>query len=244
VNHGQDAHGTNRRGRAIRGQPASAVADGKATGEEELCAIAKDLPMSTEQALHPEKFFDPLLLDPPISISDPTVERSFALAGGWYVAFRDTFGEMVCALLAGAKDSTSARGGGPSAADLTDPAHYLDEAAAGWGGDRFYLIVKRREARPFVPIGPAEDPYEYRGVCVTVWDTPKDREEFVAALLGESPVATYEKNTPSPPEGRAVERLGQRAAVFFFGFAGPEWNSIAARLRESPPTLTCPSLPP
>jgi hypothetical protein len=57
-------------------------------------------------------------------------------------------------------------------------------------------------------------------------------------------VATYEKNTPSPPEGRAVERLGQRTAVFFFGFAGPECGSIAARLRESPPTLTCTSLPP
>jgi hypothetical protein len=207
----------------LRGQPASAVADGKATGEEALRAVGKDLPLSTEQILHPEKFFDPEARDGPISVSDFTVERLFNLTGGWSVSFKDVLGEMQCALLARPKEPK------PSPIALGDPGYYMNEAAAGWGGDRFYLITKRKEGRPFT-LGPAgDDAYDYRGIWITVWDAPKDREEFIAA---------YEKNAPAPQEGRATERLGQSSAIFFYGFDQAERGQIMQRMRENPPTFT------
>jgi hypothetical protein len=210
----------------VRGQPGSAIADGKATGEEELRAVAKDLPTTTEEVLHPEKFFDPQARDHPIAIQDPSVERSFALVGGWNVAFRDTFGEMFCALLANPKDPRAS----PMA--LTNPAHYTNEAAAGWGGDRFYLLVKAADLRlplfgGFAP-GPARDlgAGAATGVWVTAWDTAKDRDEFIRA---------YEANTPLA--GRAVERFGDRTAVFLFDFGAAERETILQRMRSAPPTL-------
>jgi hypothetical protein len=76
------------------------------------------------------------------------------------------------------------------------------------------------------PAAPAGDSQECRAVWVTVWDTPKDREEFIAAF-----------EPATPPHGRAVERFGQRTAIFFLGFAEADRGGLLGRLKWMPPVL-------
>jgi len=207
----------------MRGKPASALAEGE-TGEEALLAIRKRLPQTTEQILHPEKFFNKEADDQPIIIDAGSVEKHLTMftsaTGGWKPvgAYKDTFGELLCSLLAKPK------GGKANLAPLS-PSYFINEAGTGWGGDKFFLL--RKGDKIFAPEagGPPPSVDKIKGVWVTVWDTPKDREEFVAA---------YSKNRPQAD----FVPVGARTAVFLYSMTPEERNSITELIQKNPPKLT------
>jgi hypothetical protein len=115
-------------------------------------------PRSSEQILHPEKYWDAARRDDPkrVAIANP----SRILGKGWTRAGAGVLGELTLGSLVGAvapDPAELAAGGGV----------WTNAAAAGWGGDRFELWT-RGEATVVL--------------ALTVWDTVKDATEFSAAL--------------------------------------------------------------
>ena len=120
-------------------------------------------PRSSEQILHPEKYWDRKLRDEPkrVSIPDP----SSRLGKGWKRAGAGVLGELTLGILVGAET--------PQAADLTSGrVPWTNAAASGWGGDRFELWTNGDAAVVLL---------------ATVWDTEKDAAEFGAALPHDRP---------------------------------------------------------
>jgi hypothetical protein len=136
-------------------------------------------PASTEQILHPDAYLE---VEQPrrVSLHAPTA----ALGAGWRPALRSTFGEFQTQKLL-------ARGGGTGS----------DEAAAGWGGDRFALL--RRGG-------------DHALVMRWVWDSRRDEAQFAAALR-----AWGEEGLPdSEPAGADAWRTpGGAAAIGSHGGA-------------------------
>ncbi len=121
----------------------------------------RDPPRSTEQVLHPEKYWDPERLDLPRGVALEIGE----LPEGWKVRRQDTLGEMLLALVA---TPSSARG----KVDLSNPFSILglgftSDVAAGWGGDRLVLLE-----------GPAASWLR----LATVWDSEREASEFYGAM--------------------------------------------------------------
>ncbi len=140
-------------------------------GWDAVNAAFADPPQSTEQILHPEKYFD---RDPPTVVALPPLTDT--LGSGWYLVETDNLGEFQTAIyLENFVDETTA-----------------EEAAAGWDGDR-YALYANGSNRVLV--------------FATVWDTPADRQEFVAAY------GLYaEKKYGQPPTGSSeTERRWQTA---------------------------------
>ena len=118
------------------------------------------LPRSSEQILHPEKYWDPALRDDPKPVTVPNPSR--ALGAGWKRAGSGILGEITLGALVGAPS--------PSAQDqdaMVTPSAWTNAASEGWGGDRWELWTKGRS-----------------GVVLleTVWDSERDAAEFEAAL--------------------------------------------------------------
>lgn len=83
-------------------------------------AFTSNLPLSTEQILHPEKYQAgeaPI----PVHISDPTAQ----LGAGWRVLDHDVFGELYTDIFI--------QNGGMPARDAA-------QASAGWGGDEYMFV--------------------------------------------------------------------------------------------------------
>ncbi len=106
-------------------------------------------PQSSEQILHPEKLYKQP--DPPVEV---VLEEDLIkpLGAGWNITWRNTAGEFLIRTLLMEHMSS----------------HACNEAAMGWGGDRYYLV---RNAS-------GETAFFWR----TVWDTEKDATEFRVAL--------------------------------------------------------------
>ena len=99
----------------------------------DVSAVFRDLPRSTEQVLHPDKYWDPAQRDDPRSVTYALGE----LPEGWSVRREDTFGELGLAQVADA--------GRGETLDLSNPAALLSisfthPTAAGWGGDCMILL--------------------------------------------------------------------------------------------------------
>ena len=116
-------------------------------------------PRSSEQVLHPEKYWDPDRLDEPL----PVALHAERLPAGWDLVLQDTLGELGLALLV---EPLGRRGGVTDALTLTR-APLTSRAAAGWGGDRFVLLAQG--ASQILALA-------------TVWDTEGDAEEFELTL--------------------------------------------------------------
>jgi hypothetical protein len=131
--------------------------------KEDVNAAWKKPPTSSEQILHPEKYWVGTKRDDPIrvTISAPTK----VLGKGWALAGSGILGELMIAGLVGAS--------GPDAGSL-DPSTdaWTNAAAAGWGGDRFELW-SRGDAHVVL--------------LATVWDTERDAQEFERALPRDRP---------------------------------------------------------
>ncbi|MGE3173078.1 MAG: hypothetical protein AB7O97_10675 [Planctomycetota bacterium] len=160
-----------------------------------VAALAADLPASTEQLLHPEKYWDAEQRDPPIElVTGDSVAARIAEQTGLRVLEQTTLGEMITALLALPPEHRLRLG------PHREVAYWTNPAAAGWGGDRLFVLGAGG--------GTAGVAVERPGVVwVTAWDTEADRAEFVEALARHR----------GPIDGHVAAR--GRAAAFAFGSA-------------------------
>jgi hypothetical protein len=187
--------------------------DNRVIGERFLAA-RRALPLSSEQMLHPEKYWDPKLRDDPAVIDDRAVERWLAGPNRW-VVHRDTIGELLTAVLARPRDSKVALDALQTLSAWTSPA------AAGWDGDRFFLLASGADATEAQRTLAAP-----RGVWITTWDSSRDRDEFGSALgLG------------AVPPGTTVVPFGATHAAVFFGMLEAERDALARDLAKTGETF-------
>ncbi len=115
-------------------------------------------PRSSEQILHPEKYWDPKKRDEPKRVAIPN--PSGPLGKGWTRAGSGVLGELTLGSLVGAAT--------PAAEELVaGRVEWTNAAASGWGGDRFELWTDGTQSVVLV---------------ATVWDSVNDAKEFAAAL--------------------------------------------------------------
>jgi hypothetical protein len=138
-------------------------------------AAYADLPASTEQILHPDKY---LARDHPAAVPLPDPST---LGDGWILVDDDTLGELQTGLMLA--DLAPGEGINPVTGAIRLP-EAARNAAAGWDGDR-YALWENGEREVLV----------WR----SVWDTPSDARAFARALarfqesrrggvfIGESP---------------------------------------------------------
>jgi len=123
-------------------------------GWEQVNAAYRDLPLSTEQILHPEKYLDQR--DPPQQVRLPEVPP--AVVAGTLVE-ENVLGEFGLRLLL---------------EEFTTTEEAV-QAAEGWDGDRFRVW---RHAT-----APPEGGRSWLIVLVTTWDSPTDAREFHQAYV-------------------------------------------------------------
>jgi hypothetical protein len=190
-----------------------AMPDNRAIGEA-LLAARRALPRSSEQVLHPEKYWDAPRADQPV-VFDDRAAAAWLGRPGRRVIHRDTLGELLTAILTAPRDETR------RLADLQSAAAWTNVGAEGWGGDRFYLLGSRSDSNaPKTTAG-------LQGVWMTAWDTPKDRDEFLAAL---------EKGSPAP--NSVAVSIGRQLAVVFIAIEQAERESLVRRLNLLPVPMT------
>jgi len=131
---------------------------------EDLRKVFTAGPISSEQILHPAKYWDPAQQDLPLPVSLGEVGKR--LGDGWQIVDDGEFGELNLGTLIGLEL--------PSAQDLGtfDPTVWSDPAVAGWGGDRWELW-SHSDGRSVVLLS-------------TRWDSKKDAAEFHEALAERS----------------------------------------------------------
>jgi hypothetical protein len=139
----------------LEGNLSAVMESGEKVGENFLAAVA-DPPRSSEQILHPEKYWTEDR-DEPVLVNDENVVALLAELGH-EVTGKNTAGEI----LMGVVTTDSDREFNSMASGFS--AYWTNKASMGWGGDRFYL---------------GETDTGWAGVWVTLWDTPEDRDEFV-----------------------------------------------------------------
>jgi len=183
--------------------------DNRAFGQSFLEA-EKTPPRSSEQILHPSKYWDQTARDEPVIIDDVAARRWLARSGQW-VVHADTVGEMLIAILTTPEDQRRELAGMELANAWTNPG------ATGWGGDRFYLLASGASA-----VEAGRTLKGLKGVWVTCWDTPQDRDEFLEAF------------DQGRAAGHVAAQLGTLGAIVFFAVDEPERQALIRRLQESP----------
>ena len=177
---------------------------------------ATNLPSSSEQILHPEKFWRIEARDEPVIVKDKDVEELLTREG-LYTVHKNTFGELGCAVLTFPEEKRL------SPADMPlPPSAWTNQSAIGWGGDRFFLLASglKEENIP-------QQPEKLYGIWFTMWDTTDDCNEFIAA---------YKTHRPSPLY--SALKLGERCAIFLFNFESSQRKALQKRLQTTPPGFT------
>jgi hypothetical protein len=159
--------------------------EGGSAGDAFLEAVGAP-PASSEQILHPEKYWNPATRDDPIRVDDDDA-RAALEKEGLRVTGVNTAGEILIAVIT----RESKEPFNTMAAAF--PAYWTNRAATGWGGDRFYLLEGDGIDGP-------------GAIWITLWDTPRDREEFLTGYAGAL-----------PDPDRSLTRLGDRGAIFVWG---------------------------
>src|SRR5512139_755953 len=118
---------------------------------------------------------------------------------------------MLIAILTTPKDQRRDLAGMEIANAWTNPG------ATGWGGDRFYLLASGASAAEA-----GRTLKGLKGVWITCWDTPQDRDEFLEAL------------DPGGAAGHTTAPLGTMGAIVFFAVDEAERQALMKRLREAP----------
>jgi hypothetical protein len=137
----------------------------KAAKNDEIRRCFSEPPLSSEQILHPKKYWDEKTRDDPVKLAIDTS----TLPKDWKVLGADTLGELYLGLFT---QPFAERGGLDVAKNPLSIMNvkYTNKAAEGWGGDRLVLLGK----------GDARVLY-----LVTVWDTAEDQGEFYEAVQGQ-----------------------------------------------------------
>jgi hypothetical protein len=163
---------------------------GKTMGDVTRMAF-ENPPRTTEQILHPEKYWDAEKRDDAHPLPEPAEAPE-----GWSLVERSTLGELHLALMTEE----------PKEIDFTNQMSlaflsYSNDAAKGWGGDRLELYGLG-DARSLI--------------LTTSWDTPQDAAEFVAALeqrLVAWRKALAELDTQEQGSGVEIEVGGEESAA-------------------------------
>ncbi len=124
-----------------------------AGGEKAVDAAYSDVPLSTEQILHPERYPG----DKPLTVSLP--DLSAALGEGWSEIDRGVMGEWYTYLIlaAGVDPNTQL------------PESQAKSASAGWGGDAYAVYYNAGKETAAL-------------VLKTTWDTAQDAQEFAQSF--------------------------------------------------------------
>jgi hypothetical protein len=142
--------------------------------EEDVNYAFAHLPLSSEQILHPKKYWNTKNLDLPIEVTMPDIAP--ALGKGWKKLGSNVFGELGIAILTMPKPEPEEETEDPGEKNpMAEAMKMLKEKkftkeSRGWGGDRYELYG-----------GPLD------GVLlawVTAWDTENDAKEMEAWLQG------------------------------------------------------------
>jgi hypothetical protein len=172
----------------------------------------RDPPRSSEQILHPEKYWDPAALDEPLGVAIDAA----GLSAGWSLLHSDTLGELVLALVVNPPELRRPIDTGDPFAILAQ--RYTSQAASGWGGDRC-AVLARGDARLLV--------------LASAWDGEDDAEEFELALRRVAPhleaAAVALAGGAAPLGSVAIERLeGARVVLRVASGASAEEAAAAA----------------
>ena len=130
-------------------------------GWDAVDAAYADIPASTEQILHPQKYLE---RDRPVNV--PLPDPVSALGAGWTVVDEDTLGEFQTAVLLA--NFAPGEGLNTFTGEIALP-EAARNAAAGWDGDRFALWQDTQGGQDVL-------------VWRSVWDTPQDARAFSRAL--------------------------------------------------------------
>ena len=161
---------------------------GPALEPRKLARAFRHPPQSSEQVLHPERYWDPTQRDLPSRITFPR-DGAELLGPGWKLVERDRLGELNAAIVTVRETSAGAAPSGAGLEGLMEVfmgGDWTTPAADGWDGDAALLFARGGERA---------------AVWISVWDRPEDAAEFHAAYR---PIA-------GPPSGKAVQ--GKLVAV-------------------------------
>jgi len=127
--------------------------------DADLQHMFRNPPTSSEQVLHPEKYWEEEHFDAPVAVE--LADRSADLGSGWSLVDTDTMGELGCAAVSMKRL--------PTAMEVSmGSARMVAPSSAGWGGDQYRTYLH-------------ED-----GACLmqwsTVWDSEEDAREFAEAM--------------------------------------------------------------
>jgi hypothetical protein len=119
---------------------------------KDINKLFKDFPLSSEQILHPEKYYGEKR-DNPIVVTLPDLTKLFGAP--WKESFNNVHGEFAIKLILREYRSDKLRLGA------------IDRAAEGWGGDRYVVLEDDKKTAMYV--------------WYTTWDAEKDAKEFYEA---------------------------------------------------------------
>ncbi len=137
--------------------------------------------------------------------------------GGWKLLTEETLGEAILALVTAPADE---RGG----LDVSNPMSmmsiaYTNDAAAGWGGDRYVLLEK--DGMTLFHL-------------TTRWDTEVDKEEFLANLSGQSKTlhAAHEQMVDEKGTGIHIQASPGRVDLTVVIGSGDGFQDIEALIAQ------------
>jgi len=157
--------------------------------------LFKDFPLSSEQILHPEKYYDKEKRNNPILVTMPDLEKLFG--GPWKESFNNVHGEFATKLILREFKGDKLR------------VAMIDRAAEGWGGDRYVVLEDDKKTAMYV--------------WFTTWDSPKDAKEFYEAYAlalerkyeQETKEGREDKTSFTTPSGQvSIELKGSDVLVF------------------------------
>jgi hypothetical protein len=143
-----------------RGNLLATLADGFPV--EAANSLYTDPPLSSEQILHPAKYWDETQRDEPRKVELGKAGK--ALGGKWRMQMAGTMGELTLGSLVGAPT--------PGTREFAQTGEaWTNEAASGWGGDAWQLWASADSS--VVLLG-------------TRWDSDEDAVQFADALPGDA----------------------------------------------------------
>lgn len=156
----------------------------------------KTPPSSTEQILHPKKYWDEDEFDAPQAVEvDPA-----SLPEGWELLNENTLGELFLGMVVNPLDERDTID--PENAMSVVTIQYTNDAASGWDGDR-YVLLGRGDERVLL--------------AHTVWDDESEAVEFqeaLAAMGDHIQAALGELAEAGPGDHRwEVVRFGNQVAI-------------------------------
>src|SRR6185503_17152763 len=163
---------------------------------KDINKLFKDFPLSSEQILHPERYYGEKR-DNPILVKMPDVAKLFG--GPWKESFNNVHGEFATKLLLKEFRSDKLRLGA------------IDRAADGWGGDRYVVLEDDKKNTMYV--------------WYSTWDSEKDAKEFYDAYClvlekkyeQETKDERGDKTTFNTPSGMVQAELKGKDVLVFDG---------------------------